>query len=162
MNTLKQSHFSFEGQQGLYRGKVRDVYSFENFLMMVVSDRISAFDVILPETIPYKGQVLNQLPAHCPAGAFSGAPKIKAMLINLYEHTFRGPNRGVIEFFGMDGDITQANIIRSFISKDNVLYSQAGAGIKINSFEKNELHGENEQLAALNKTFAESKKAVKL
>lgn len=64
MNTLKQSHFSFEGQQGLYHGKVRDVYSFENFLIMVVSDRISAFDVILPEPIPYKGQVLNQLSAH--------------------------------------------------------------------------------------------------
>jgi phosphoribosylaminoimidazole-succinocarboxamide synthase len=61
MNVLKESNFSFEGQQSLYHGKVRDVFAFEDGLLMIASDRISAFDVILPEAIPCKGQVLNQI-----------------------------------------------------------------------------------------------------
>ena len=57
--------FSFPGQTGFYSGKVRDVYSIgEQWLVMVASDRISAFDVILPRPIPFKGQVLNQIAAH--------------------------------------------------------------------------------------------------
>ncbi len=60
-NGLKETHFQFEGQQDFYRGKVRDIYYFEHELVMVASDRISAFDVILPEAIPFKGQVLNQI-----------------------------------------------------------------------------------------------------
>ena len=60
-NGLKETHFQFEGQQDFYRGKVRDIYYFEDELVMVASDRISAFDVILPEAIPFKGQVLNQI-----------------------------------------------------------------------------------------------------
>ncbi len=57
--------FDFPGQTGFYRGKVRDVYSIGNdWLLMIASDRISAFDVVLPRPIPYKGQVLNQLAAH--------------------------------------------------------------------------------------------------
>ena len=57
--------FSFPGQTGFYSGKVRDVYSIEDqWLVMVASDRISAFDVILPRPIPFKGQVLNQIAAH--------------------------------------------------------------------------------------------------
>lgn len=59
--SLKETNFNFPGQLNLYKGKVRDVYSFENALVMVVSDRISAFDVVLPKAIPYKGQILNQL-----------------------------------------------------------------------------------------------------
>jgi phosphoribosylaminoimidazole-succinocarboxamide synthase len=56
--------FSFPGQTGFYSGKVRDVYSIgEQYLVMVASDRISAFDVILPRPIPFKGQVLNQVAA---------------------------------------------------------------------------------------------------
>lgn len=56
--------FSFPGQTGFYSGKVRDVYSIGNdWLVMVASDRISAFDVILPRPIPFKGQVLNQIAA---------------------------------------------------------------------------------------------------
>jgi len=56
--------FEFAGQTGFYRGKVRDVYSIgDDLLVMIASDRISAFDVILPRAIPYKGQVLNQLAA---------------------------------------------------------------------------------------------------
>lgn len=54
--------FNFPGQKEVYRGKVRDVYSIDDrYLLMVVTDRISAFDVVLPEGIPYKGQVLNQI-----------------------------------------------------------------------------------------------------
>ncbi|MFD1167147.1 phosphoribosylaminoimidazolesuccinocarboxamide synthase [Sphingobacterium daejeonense] len=62
MNTIKETNFNFKGQTAFYRGKVRDVYSIDDdFLVMVASDRISAFDVVLPKPIPYKGQVLNQI-----------------------------------------------------------------------------------------------------
>jgi len=62
MNAIKETHFNFPGQTSFYKGKVRDVYTIDNkYLVMVVSDRISAFDVVLPEAIPYKGQVLNQI-----------------------------------------------------------------------------------------------------
>ncbi|MCB0495153.1 MAG: phosphoribosylaminoimidazolesuccinocarboxamide synthase [Cyclobacteriaceae bacterium] len=63
MNALKNTDFTFPGQTNFYRGKVRDVYSFANYLVMVASDRISAFDVVLPKPIPFKGQVLNQIAA---------------------------------------------------------------------------------------------------
>src|SRR4051794_390113 len=59
------SNFSFPGQTTFYSGKVRDVYTINtNWLVMIASNRISAFDVILPKPIPYKGQVLNQLAAY--------------------------------------------------------------------------------------------------
>lgn len=64
MNSIPETNFQFPGQTGFYKGKVRDVYSFEKRLVMVATDRISAFDVILPRAIPYKGQVLNQIAAH--------------------------------------------------------------------------------------------------
>ncbi|MDB4927174.1 phosphoribosylaminoimidazolesuccinocarboxamide synthase [Mucilaginibacter sp.] len=64
MNAIKETHFNFTGQTNFYKGKVRDVYTIGNkYLVMVVSDRISAFDVVLPEPIPFKGQVLNQIAA---------------------------------------------------------------------------------------------------
>lgn len=64
MNALTQTDFRFPTQLDVYHGKVRDVYSLaDGRLVMVVTDRISAFDVILPEGIPYKGQVLNQIAA---------------------------------------------------------------------------------------------------
>lgn len=64
MNSIKETHFNFPGQTAFYKGKVRDVYTIDNkFLAMVVTDRISAFDVVLPEAIPFKGQVLNQIAA---------------------------------------------------------------------------------------------------
>ncbi|MGZ8540967.1 MAG: phosphoribosylaminoimidazolesuccinocarboxamide synthase [Chitinophagaceae bacterium] len=56
--------FSFPGQTAFYSGKVRDVYTMNGWLVMIASDRISAFDVILPRTIPFKGQVLNQIAAY--------------------------------------------------------------------------------------------------
>jgi phosphoribosylaminoimidazole-succinocarboxamide synthase len=64
MNALKETNFNFPGQTGFYRGKVRDVYAFEDRLIMIATDRISAFDVVLPRAIPFKGQVLNQIAAH--------------------------------------------------------------------------------------------------
>ncbi len=61
-NALTKTDFRFPGQRSVYHGKVRDVYNINNdLLVMVVSDRISAFDVVLPKGIPYKGQVLNQI-----------------------------------------------------------------------------------------------------
>ncbi|MBZ4652581.1 MAG: purC [Proteiniphilum sp.] len=62
MNTLTRTDYQFPGQTGVYHGKVRDVYSIgEDKLVMIATDRISAFDVVLPKGIPYKGQVLNQI-----------------------------------------------------------------------------------------------------
>ena len=60
---IKDTHFNFPGQVGFYKGKVRDVYMFDQELVVVASDRISAFDVVLPRPIPFKGQVLNQIAA---------------------------------------------------------------------------------------------------
>lgn len=64
MKALTQTNFSFPGQKSVYHGKVRDVYNINDDLMvMVATDRISAFDVVLPKGIPFKGQVLNQIAA---------------------------------------------------------------------------------------------------
>lgn len=64
MTAIKETHFQLPGQTAFYKGKVRDVYTINGkYLAMVVTDRISAFDVVLPEAIPYKGQVLNQIAA---------------------------------------------------------------------------------------------------
>ncbi len=62
-SAVKETNFNFEGQTAFYRGKVRDVYDFGDKVVMVASDRISAFDVVLPRPIPFKGQVLNQIAA---------------------------------------------------------------------------------------------------
>ncbi len=61
--TVFQTNFSFPGQTGFYRGKVRDVYYFGNVMVMVATDRISAFDVVLPKPIPDKGRILNRIAA---------------------------------------------------------------------------------------------------
>ncbi|MDJ1499842.1 phosphoribosylaminoimidazolesuccinocarboxamide synthase [Xanthocytophaga agilis] len=63
MYALKETYFQFKNQTDFYRGKVRDVYYFNDKMVVVATDRISAFDVILPRPIPYKGQVLNQIAA---------------------------------------------------------------------------------------------------
>lgn len=60
---LKETNFKFPGQRAFYRGKVRDVYSFDRHMAIVVTDRISAFDHILPMSIPFKGQILNTIAA---------------------------------------------------------------------------------------------------
>lgn len=62
MNTIIDTNFNFPGQQSVYKGKVRAVYHLENdILVMVATDRLSAFDVVMPKGIPYKGQILNQI-----------------------------------------------------------------------------------------------------
>ena len=64
MEAITKTNFKFPGQTKLYEGKVRDVYTINNEqMLMVVTDRISAFDIVLPRGIPYKGQVLNQIAA---------------------------------------------------------------------------------------------------
>ncbi|RYE36651.1 MAG: phosphoribosylaminoimidazolesuccinocarboxamide synthase [Sphingobacteriaceae bacterium] len=64
MNAIKETNFHFNNQTNFYRGKVRDVYTIDNqYLVMVATDRISAFDVVLPKPIPFKGQVLNLIAA---------------------------------------------------------------------------------------------------
>ena len=63
-NAIVKTDFNFPGQKSVYHGKVRDVYDInDDYLVLIVSDRISAFDVVLPKGIPYKGQVLNQIAA---------------------------------------------------------------------------------------------------
>ena len=62
MNTITKTNFKFPKQKSVYRGKVRDVYQLkDDTLIMIATDRISAFDAILPKGIPYKGQILNQM-----------------------------------------------------------------------------------------------------
>lgn len=63
-NAITQTQFKLPEQQSFYKGKVRDVYDLGNVLAMVVTDRISAFDVVLPKGIPFKGQILNQVALH--------------------------------------------------------------------------------------------------
>lgn len=89
-----------------------------------------------------------------PAGTLSGAPKYMAMtLINRYENMRRGYYGGAIGFMGFDGDFNHAIMIRSFLSKENTLYYQAGAGIVAKSVPENELQEVNNKLAALRKAI---------
>ena len=89
-----------------------------------------------------------------PAGTLSGAPKYKAIqLIDQYENQSRGFYGGSIGYFGLDGSINQAITIRSFLSKENTLFSQAGAGIVIDSNEEKELAEVNHKLSALKKAL---------
>lgn len=85
-----------------------------------------------------------------PAGTLSGAPKYKAMeLINQYEPHNRGYYGGCIGKLGLDGSFNQAIMIRSFLSKNNTLFYQAGAGIVSESIEEKELQEVNNKLRAL-------------
>lgn len=62
MNTITETHFQFPGQKSVYHGKVREVYNInDDILVMIATDRLSAFDVVMPKGIPYKGQILNQI-----------------------------------------------------------------------------------------------------
>ena len=89
-----------------------------------------------------------------PAGTLSGAPKYKALeLINRYERQSRSVYGGAIGIIGFKGNINQAIIIRTFLSKGNCLYYQAGAGIVVNSNEENELQEVNNKLGALKKAI---------
>lgn len=89
-----------------------------------------------------------------PAGTLSGAPKFKAMeLINTYENQGRGYYGGCLGYIDLNGNINQAIMIRSFLSKDNCLYYQAGAGVVAKSVEESELQEVNNKLGALKKAI---------
>jgi anthranilate synthase component I len=89
-----------------------------------------------------------------PAGTLSGAPKFRAMeLIDQYENRNRGFYGGAIGYLGFNGDVNHAIMIRSFLSKNNSLYYQAGAGITAASVEENELNEVNNKLGALKKAI---------
>jgi len=63
-NTINNTAFNFPNQKSFYRGKVREVYNInDEILVMIASDRLSAFDVVMPKQIPFKGQILNQIAA---------------------------------------------------------------------------------------------------
>ncbi|MDR2145625.1 MAG: anthranilate synthase component I family protein [Tannerella sp.] len=94
-----------------------------------------------------------------PAGTLSGAPKVRAMqLITELEKHNRGAYGGCIGFIGFNGDLNQAITIRSFVSRGNVLYYQAGGGIVVQSDEERELQEVNSKLGALNKALLEAEK----
>ncbi len=93
-----------------------------------------------------------------PAGTLSGAPKVRAMqLINEYESTRRGYYGGAIGFMGFNGDFNHAIMIRSFLSKDNTLFYQAGAGVVAKSNRDSELDEVTNKLAALRSAIALAK-----
>jgi anthranilate synthase component 1 len=96
----------------------------------------------------------NLLALTFPQGTLSGAPKFKAMqLIDEYEPTPRGYYAGCIGFMGFDGSCNQAIMIRTFLSKENTLHYQAGAGIVAASKPENELQEVNNKLGALKKAI---------
>ena len=101
-----------------------------------------------------KGNPIEIVGDTFPAGTLSGAPKYKAMqLIDTYENQSRGFYGGAVGIIGLDHSVNLAIAIRSFVSKNNVLYYQAGAGIVIHSDEEKELQEVNNKLAALHKAL---------
>jgi len=109
-------------------------------------------------TLPEDSNSIKIFADTFPAGTLSGAPKVRAMeLIHDYEKFDRGIYGGCIGYIGLNGDLNQAITIRSFLSKNNTLYYQAGAGVVSKSSEKSELEEVNNKLGALKKAiyFAE-------
>jgi anthranilate synthase component 1 len=101
-------------------------------------------------TLPEDANTIRIMAESFPAGTLSGAPKYRAMeLIDMYEGKRRGYYGGTIGFIRFNGDINHAIMIRSFLSKDHVLYYQAGAGVVSESTEEGELQEVNNKLAAL-------------
>jgi anthranilate synthase component 1 len=101
-----------------------------------------------------KGKAIEIVGDTFPAGTLSGAPKFKAMeLIDTYENQTRGFYGGAVGFIGLNNSVNLAIAIRSFVSKNNTLFYQAGAGIVINSTEEGELQEVNNKLAALKKAL---------
>ncbi len=101
-----------------------------------------------------KGNPIEIVGDTFPAGTLSGAPKYKAMqLIDKYENQSRGFYGGAVGIIGLDGSVNLAIAIRSFVSKNKILYYQAGAGIVIHSDEEKELQEVNNKLAALKKAL---------
>jgi anthranilate synthase component 1 len=123
----------------------REVQYYSHVLHLVssVSGRLK------PET-----KVIKLFADTFPAGTLSGAPKIRAMqLIDKIEPHDRGPYGGCLGYIGFDGSFNQAITIRSFVSKNNTLYYQAGAGVVAKSDEESELQEVNNKLAALKKAM---------
>lgn len=105
-------------------------------------------------TLPNHPKIIKLFADTFPAGTLSGAPKIHAMrLIDEIEPHDRGPYGGCIGYIGFDGSFNQAITIRSFVSKENKLYYQAGAGVVALSDEESELQEVNNKLAALTKAI---------
>ncbi len=101
-----------------------------------------------------KGNAIEIVGDTFPAGTLSGAPKFKAMeLIDTYENQTRGFYGGAVGFIGLDNSVNLAIAIRSFVSKNNTLFSQAGAGIVMKSSEEGELQEVNNKLVALKKAL---------
>lgn len=106
-----------------------------------------------------KGNPLKIVGDTFPAGTLSGAPKYKAMqLIDTYESQSRGFYGGAVGVIGLSGEVNLAIAIRSFVSKNNTLYYQAGAGIVMDSTEEGELQEVNNKLAALKKALVLAEK----
>ncbi|MFO7868231.1 MAG: anthranilate synthase component I family protein [Bacteroidales bacterium] len=121
--------------------KFREIQYFSHVLHMV--SKVTA-------DIPAETNPIQLMADTFPAGTLSGAPKYKAMqLIDTYENQGRGFYGGSIGYIDFHGNINQAITIRSFLSKDNTLYYQAGAGIVAKSVEENELEEINNKLLAL-------------
>jgi len=124
---------------------VVDVYREVQYYSHVLHLVSSVSGKLRPET-----KIIKLFADTFPAGTLSGAPKIKAMqLIDSIEPHDRGPYGGCLGYIGFDGSMNQAITIRSFVSKNNTLYYQAGAGIVAKSSEESELQEVNNKLAAL-------------
>lgn len=125
--------------------KLKEIQLFSHVIHMV-----SEVTTELPE----KTNPFEMLATTFPQGTLSGAPKYKAMeLIDRYENVSRSYYGGCIGFIGFDGSCNQAIMIRTFLSRDNTLYYQAGAGIVIHSSPESELQEVNNKLGALKKAI---------
>ncbi|CAH0160706.1 anthranilate synthase component I family protein [Chryseobacterium sp. Bi04] len=133
--------------------KLKEIQLFSHVIHMV-----SEVTADLPENI----NPLEMVSATFPQGTLSGAPKHRALqLINQYEKDSRGYYGGCIGMIGLNGTCNQAIMIRTFLSKNNTLYYQAGAGIVAKSVPENELQEVNNKLNALKKAVEKAEKIVK-
>ena len=119
MKALTSTDFHFEGQKSVYHGKVRDVYNInDDIMVMVATDRISAFDVILPKGIPFKGQVLNQIAAKYGVGGSSIDEVIAKVVEKGYKSEFEkvkeginiAPKKDLMEEHSNIGDLKKYNL----------------------------------------------------
>ncbi|MCS4302105.1 anthranilate synthase component I family protein [Chryseobacterium sp. BIGb0232] len=132
--------------------KLKEIQLFSHVIHMV-----SEVTADLPEQI----NPLDMISATFPQGTLSGAPKHKALqLINQYEKDSRGYYGGCIGIVGLNGTCNQAIMIRTFLSKNNTLYYQAGAGLVAKSVPENELQEVNNKLNALKKAVEKAEKIV--
>ncbi|MDR6131256.1 anthranilate/para-aminobenzoate synthase component I [Chryseobacterium sp. SORGH_AS1175] len=132
--------------------KLKEIQLFSHVIHMV-----SEVTADLPEGI----QPFEMVSATFPQGTLSGAPKHKALqLIDAYEKDSRGYYGGCIGMIGLNGTCNQAIMIRTFLSKNNTLYYQAGAGLVAHSVPENELQEVNNKLNALKKAVEKAEKIV--